>query len=186
MKKAVVFSLAAISIMLLAEICRDLQDSFLGVRQITVDSGNITLLTEQQYNEIVGIHTSGLNAGVAKPMRNLKGTAAALDSTNGNSNEDSSVYTDTTVVGIVVTVRVGFVTGATQSATMRVYTSPNNSNFDTAVFTQFTISVSAGNQVQQSFRLGPEVKYFKVNHLNNETGSRKQASWIAAVGVTIT
>lgn len=70
---------------------------------------------------------------------------------------------------VSVTVRCTFDSSGDTDATVYVYYSPDGSHWDTIAFTSFTLTVSAGNEVQRTVNIDfPEHGYGKIKVMNGD------------------
>ena len=110
----------------------------------------------------------GLGKTVTKLLDNK--TAAASSSTviGECAAEDLS-----TALQCAIQVNLTFNASATMGATVKVYASSDNSNFDTAGYEYATQSVAfltGGGAVQVTFPINPAAKYFKAVVTNLDSG----------------
>ena len=68
------------------------------------------------------------------------------------------------------------------SVKMRVYTSPDNVNWDTVPYIQYSYTLNEPKIKQKSVRVGPEIKYCKMQLLPTHSASIIADTWITVVG----
>lgn len=103
-----------------------------------------------------------------------KTSTKILDNKTANASSSTSLSDCTavnlsTAVQLAIDVEMTFNASATQGATVRVYASDDNSEYDTIPYDQFDVAVSAGNAVKAHFAVLPAPKYIKVSVTNLDT-----------------
>jgi len=86
-------------------------------------------------------------------------TATAGNSTNIT---DCTAVDLTSAVQMAIDVELTFDASATAGATVEVYASDDNTNYDTTPYDQFEVTVSPGDAVREHFVTFPAPKYIKV------------------------
>ena len=79
-----------------------------------------------------------------------------------------------------ITVRLKFNPGATNGARVHLVSSPDGSIFDTQDYTYFDIAVSAGNEVQKTVAVTPDVLYLKakIENLDSTVSITDIDAWV--------
>lgn len=111
-------------------------------------------------------------------------SAALLDNVTVQESASSSASTAvdiSTALQCSIEVKMTFHGSATNGATVAVYGSGDNTNWDTGAYDEFDIPVSAGSTVQHNLPILPSPKYVRVVVSNLDAVQDITALYVYAV-----